>query len=283
MKFRKFLCFVLIFAIMMSLGVTAFAALSTLAACSHSTLGTQYSDAEHPHKYYRTCKNCNVKVYVGGNATKKHGDGTWGSGTCPKCGTHSYPTLTIDQYIEAVKPHPHRASTKCTCGSVKYYEAIVNPDCSSCIKAHNIKNRSATATEVLYLSYLDGDSGAGIPTVFPVPVKMTQKCQYSKSGSTFTSYTFSINCVFNKNSIPNEATGRTRLVATAQVDYYNNSNSKLFTNTISSTASDPLPTSRSCLEFVKSSIPSYSLAGATGYADGLILPRSVSVRLNYTF
>lgn len=70
MKFRKFLCYVLIFAIMMSLGVTAFAALSTLAACSHSTLGAQYSDAEHPHKYYRTCKNCNVKVYVGGNATK---------------------------------------------------------------------------------------------------------------------------------------------------------------------------------------------------------------------
>lgn len=113
--------------------------------------------------------------------------------------------------------------------------------------------------------------------------KNDAKCQYSKSGSTFTSYTFSINCVFNKNSIPNEATGRTRLVATAQVDYYNNSNSKLFTNTISSTASDPLPTSRSCLEFVKSSIPSYSLAGATGYADGLIPPRSVSVRLNYTF
>lgn len=145
------------------------------------------------------------------------------------------------------------------------------------------KEKTSTATDVLFLSYIDGDAGVVVPTVFPVSVKMTQQSQYSKSSSTFTSYKFSINCVFNKKSVPNEAIGRTHLFATAQVDYYNNADSKLFTNSISSPVSNPMPSSRSCSKFTKNSIPSYSLAGATGYAEGLISPRSVTVRLNYTF
>ena len=31
--------------------------LNAEAACSHSSLGTRYSDATHPHKYYRTCNS----------------------------------------------------------------------------------------------------------------------------------------------------------------------------------------------------------------------------------
>lgn len=60
------------------------------ASCSHTTLGPQYSEASHPHEYYRQCATCGEKIYTGGHATKKHGDGSWGSGTCPDCGTHSY-------------------------------------------------------------------------------------------------------------------------------------------------------------------------------------------------
>lgn len=61
------------------------------AACTHPTLDEGlYCEAEHPHPYFRFCLTCGEKVYVGGYATKNHGDGSWGSGTCPKCGTHTY-------------------------------------------------------------------------------------------------------------------------------------------------------------------------------------------------
>ncbi|MGM9522692.1 MAG: matrixin family metalloprotease [Oscillospiraceae bacterium] len=60
------------------------------AACTHSSLGERYSEASHPHAYFSYCNSCGAKVYTGGYATKAHGDGTWGSGTCPDCGTHTY-------------------------------------------------------------------------------------------------------------------------------------------------------------------------------------------------
>ena len=80
--------------------------ITSLAACSHSSLGTQYCDADHPHAYYKTCKSCGQKVYTGGYATKAHGDGSRGSGTCPSCGTHSYGTT----YSEATHPHRYHAN-----------------------------------------------------------------------------------------------------------------------------------------------------------------------------
>lgn len=88
--------------------------ITSLAACSHSSLGTQYCEADHPHAYYKTCKSCGQKVYTGGYATKAHGDGSRGSGTCPSCGTHSYGTT----YSEAT--HPHRYYQSCVCGDKRY-------------------------------------------------------------------------------------------------------------------------------------------------------------------
>ena len=114
-------------------------------------------------------------------------------------------------------------------------------------------------------------------------IRKNKRTKYSKSGSNFTSYSSKITCVFNQNSVPPEAKSRLHLFATAQVDYYNSSNSKLYTNTLSAPASNPMPASRTGGKFSKSPIPSYSLAGATGYAEGLIPPRSVSVKLTYTF
>lgn len=278
-------CIIVLFSIYLSITLisTSFADYTTTATCSHTALGVQYSEVAHPHKYFRTCKSCNTKVYVGGHATKNHGDGSWGSGTCPQCGSHSYPIPTVDQINASLKQHPRIVGVKCKCGSVKYTDPQINPDCSSCISTYNIKSKSATGNSVLYLSYLDGDSGAAISTTFPVPVKMTFQSKYSKSGSNFTSYSSKITCVFNQNSVPPEAKSRLHLFATAQVDYYNNSNSKLYTNTLSAPASNPMPASRTGGKFSKSPIPSYSLAGATGYAEGLIPPRSVSVKLTYTF
>lgn len=191
-------CIIVLFSIYLSITLisTSFADYTTTATCSHTALGVQYSEVAHPHKYFRTCKSCNTKVYVGGHATKNHGDGSWGSGTCPQCGSHSYPIPTVDQINASLKQHPHIVGVKCKCGSVKYTDPQINPDCSSCISTYNIKSKSATGNSVLYLSYLDGDSGAAISTTFPVPVKMTFQSKYSKSGSNFTSYSSKITCVF---------------------------------------------------------------------------------------
>lgn len=110
------------------------------AVCSHPSLGPTYSEAAHPHAYYRTCSSCGVKVYTGGYATKNHGDGTWGSGTCPSCGTHTYtgrsctssgrcvcgatqPALghSNSTRIDYEVSHPHRRYTWCTRCSEKLY------------------------------------------------------------------------------------------------------------------------------------------------------------------
>lgn len=82
--------------------------------CPHKNLGVQYSEAEHPHKYYRPCLSCGQHIYIGGHATKAHGTGAWGSGTCPSCGTHSYV-----KYCDAA--HPHRDYKICTACQNKVY------------------------------------------------------------------------------------------------------------------------------------------------------------------
>ena len=148
-------CIIVLFSIYLSITLisTSFADYTTTATCSHTALGVQYSEVAHPHKYFRTCKSCNTKVYVGGHATKNHGDGSWGSGTCPQCGSHSYPIPTVDQINASLKQHPHIVGVKCKCGSVKYTDPQINPDCSSCISTYNIKSKSATGNSVLYLSY----------------------------------------------------------------------------------------------------------------------------------
>ena len=60
------------------------------ADCDYSSLGKRYCEASHPHAYYRTCKLCGEKIYDGTYGSKNHGDGSWGSGTCPQCGDHEY-------------------------------------------------------------------------------------------------------------------------------------------------------------------------------------------------
>ena len=66
-------------------------AVPATATCSHQHLGSEtWCEASHPHPYFKFCSDCGEKVYIGGYATKAHGDGSWGSGTCPYCGTHEY-------------------------------------------------------------------------------------------------------------------------------------------------------------------------------------------------
>ncbi len=78
---------------------------ATTGALGHS-YGELYSDAEHPHGYFRICSSCSVKTYTGGYETKSHGSGAWGSGTCPSCGTHTYTGRTCS------------SSGVCVCGAL---------------------------------------------------------------------------------------------------------------------------------------------------------------------
>jgi hypothetical protein len=75
-----------------------------------------YSEAAHPHAYYHTCYRCGILQYTGGYATKNHGSGAYGSGTCPQCGTHNYCTPFCDA------AHPHRNYLRCGCGDIQYIE-----------------------------------------------------------------------------------------------------------------------------------------------------------------
>ena len=143
----------------------------TNAACSHSSLGTKYSEATHPHYYYRTCNSCGTKVYVGGNATKAHGDGTWGSGTCPSCGTHTY-NITSTQ-----STHPHKSILTCSCGSTKTQYAM-QYSCSSC-KANTRTISKTTPTQGI-LSYIDSDLDIGIPITLPVTYNVTYTNTYNR-------------------------------------------------------------------------------------------------------
>ena len=59
-------------------------------SCGKNTLQGGYCEASHPHADYSQCNACGHVVYTGTYTTKNHGDGSWGSGTCPDCGGHAY-------------------------------------------------------------------------------------------------------------------------------------------------------------------------------------------------
>ena len=84
-KLKSLLVILLVFGIL----IASIAGIA-YADCDHSSLGKRYCEASHPHAYYRTCQLCGQKIYDGTYGTKNHGDGSWGSGTCPQCGTHTY-------------------------------------------------------------------------------------------------------------------------------------------------------------------------------------------------
>ena len=118
--------------------VNTFSVISS-AACAHANYSPQYSEATHPHAYFKQCLDCGYILYTGGHATKAHGDGSWGSGTCPSCGTHTYTGQSCTsqgicscgamssvlghsyspEYCEA--DHPHAVYKQCYRCGVKSY------------------------------------------------------------------------------------------------------------------------------------------------------------------
>ncbi len=80
--------------------------ITALATCTHEW-STTWCEAAHPHAYFRICNLCGEKDYIGGYATKAHGDGSWGSGTCPSCGTCTFVGTTCV------------TSGTCSCGAIQ--------------------------------------------------------------------------------------------------------------------------------------------------------------------
>ena len=68
--------------------LSALLLLPVFAVCVHTW--NTYCDASHPHEQYKYCSKCGAVQYLGTYVTKRHGDGSWGSGTCPDCGSCSY-------------------------------------------------------------------------------------------------------------------------------------------------------------------------------------------------
>ena len=104
---------------------------ATQAAYGHNYTDFIYCDAAHPHGVYKQCYNCGNKVYNGMYQAKIHGDGSWGSGTCPDCGTHTWGS------VEYETAHPHAAYQDCVCRSTRslgYDYSGDYPGCASCIE-----------------------------------------------------------------------------------------------------------------------------------------------------
>lgn len=247
---------------------------ATKAATGH-TYGTTWSEAAHPHRYYRVCQTCRYVNYPGGNATKNHGDGTYGSGTCPSCGTHSY-----EYDYDAIAIHPHPIIRKCKCGNKITVSTESWPVASCATCSSGSKSVSSSNTASVILTYLDGEEGiGGFSVSFPVQLSMQYNETYKKNGSKFGSFSSKSYC--SLSSVPAWAPDIT-LIANAEVKYYSSSGTQIFTSTLSR-VSWTTQNEKNGSIFSANSIPSYSIAGYTVYVDGSMWVVSKSLTTYYTY
>ncbi len=234
---------------------------SKLPALGH-TYGPQYCTAEHPHRYYKRCNRCKYMWYTGGPATKKHGPGKWGSGSCPKCGQHSY---TFEEYNIMTHPHPHPAYKNCICGDRAFCGYIEYDACASCragrktIEAQEFK----TATFV----FPDGDEICPIIRVITLSLKIDYFERYKISGSEFISYESVNKCnAVNSENFPDVTIC---VAASSDVICYDSSGNYLFTRKLhpDSYMIDTKATASGGY-FSQEGIPAYSEIGCAAYIKG---------------
>lgn len=228
------------------------------AACAHSSLGPQYSEATHPHKYYRTCNSCGVKVYTGGQETKKHGPGTWGSGTCKLCGSHSF------KETSAQTAHPHKHISTCVCGDTRTVY-MLTLSCSQC-KASSKTVSNSTSHEVM-LSYMDGDAGSGTQIRVPVIFKVYYSNKYNQPNLLpggyytlkFASWTSMVTCsvIERPTNIP---MSQISAVASLDVSYCNSSNVRVYNQKMIWNSNSSSSLSNPGDIVMLSSMPSYAIA-----------------------
>lgn len=230
--------------------------ISSGAACSHTSLGPRYSDATHPHRFYKVCKTCGSKVYIGGQEVKKHGPGTKGSGTCKSCGKHSY-----SGGIPASK-HPHASVAKCVCGETKTVY-VLNFSCSQC-KVGSKKVSNAEDISAVFLN-VDGDLGTGVVQSVPVKFRVSYTNTYNKpnqlSGGYFPATGFSSSnsqVICSTVSVPSGFNVTT--APALSVNYYNRSNAKVGSQSLKWSTNTNYASPFQTTFFTLKSMPSYTIA-----------------------
>ena len=76
----------------------------------------EVSHSSRGHANYNECNSCHYVQYLGTYTTKSHGSGTYGSGTCPDCGSH---TWILQNVQDATCTSNGYRSYSCACGQTK--------------------------------------------------------------------------------------------------------------------------------------------------------------------
>ena len=188
-------------------------------ACTHSSLSELYSEADHPHAYFRYCNICGAKVYTGGYETKQHGDGSWGSGTCPDCGEHTFITRP------ETGQHPHMSRETCVyCGEVGDVSYYVDPTCGHCrMGMETISDSAESRVAIYWLSDIYPAITVGDMTVnASVSYNFEDESIYAqKFEDRFASFSANVSASFNTKQT--EAPD-IYVMAGENIDYYMNPN-----------------------------------------------------------
>lgn len=238
--------------------------------------GETYSEGAHPHRYYRTCQRCSYVDYPGGCATKNHGNGVWGSGTCPSCGEHTY-AMDWDLTLERFSEHPHAWYYSCVCGSNYVDRYVISEECSICTAGRQTVDVIKTAN--ITYTYLDGDSGSGTMVSFTAPLHMEYTEMYKKDGEKFISFSSRNYCELDKDKIPVWA--EVTLIANAQVYYKDAADSLLHTSELARVSFEAHNEKTKGL-FTFSGNPVYSTTGATTTCAGELFPHLIDMTILYT-
>ena len=88
-------------------------------SCGKYSFQGTYVEVAHSsrgHANYNECNSCHYVQYLATYTTKSHGSGTYGSGTCPDCGSHTW--VLQSQQAATCTSNGYR-SYSCACGQTK--------------------------------------------------------------------------------------------------------------------------------------------------------------------
>ena len=88
-------------------------------SCGKYAFQGTYVEVAHSsqgHATYNECNSCHYVQYIGTYVTKSHGSGTYGSGTCPDCGSHTW--VLQNEQAATCTSNGYR-SYSCACGQTK--------------------------------------------------------------------------------------------------------------------------------------------------------------------
>ena len=91
----------------------------TCPSCKQYSLQGTYVEQTHTsrgHQQYYECYKCHYVKNLGTYVYKEHGDGSYGSWTCPSCGSH---TWVLDYQSDATCTSNGYRSYSCACGQTK--------------------------------------------------------------------------------------------------------------------------------------------------------------------